>query len=188
MTAVKRRKSNRRKQPVAGRLILLNGPLGVGKSSVAEVLVERMRPAVNLDIDHAFDVRPFHLDDPDQIAHGVETLAMLIEHHLAYGYRNFVANWVFESPQTLAQLKKRLASLVTPVLAYRLHCPLHELSRRVSLRGRPQIEWELRRARALHSILEHRSLRYDLGLAIDTSDRSIDEVVQAIWHHAASAT
>lgn len=64
-------------------MIVLNGPLGIGKSTLAEVLMESIDGCVMLDGDRVAAVNP---PPPDPRAHLHATFALLVAHHQAFGY------------------------------------------------------------------------------------------------------
>lgn len=88
--------------------ILLNGPLGIGKSTLAEALTERIDRCVMLDGDHVVAVNPPHDDDYEHLH---ATLAVLVEHHRRYGYRHFVIDHYWPSPDTVDDLRQRMRKL-----------------------------------------------------------------------------
>ena len=66
-------------------IIVLNGPLGIGKSTLAEALAESIDQCVMLDGDHLVAVNP---PPSDAIEHLHSTIALLIAHHRRFGYRH----------------------------------------------------------------------------------------------------
>jgi ABC-type cobalamin/Fe3+-siderophores transport system ATPase subunit len=86
-------------------IIVLNGPLGIGKSTLAEALVESIDQCVMLDGDQLVAANPRSLD---QLEHLHSTIALLVAHHRRLGYRHFVVNHMWTSPAELADLRGRL--------------------------------------------------------------------------------
>jgi hypothetical protein len=86
-------------------IVLLNGPLGIGKSTLAEALVERVDGSVMLDGDRLIDTNPEPPDSVDYL-HGVLTL--LVGHHRRHGYRHFVINHIWRTPAEIADLRSRV--------------------------------------------------------------------------------
>jgi nucleoside-triphosphatase THEP1 len=79
-------------------IIIINGPLGVGKTEVSGKLIEYFDKAVMLDGDYLGAVRPFDLHDPQRVEYLYQTIAHNVEWHVTHGYHNFVVNYVFEKP------------------------------------------------------------------------------------------
>src|SRR5687768_1120337 len=97
-------------------VVLLNGPLGVGKSTLGEVLGEAIERSVTFDGDWLVACNPPPADETSYLH---ETLALLVGRHLAHGYSRFVINHFWSAPAQIADLRDRLAA-VAPNL--RLHC------------------------------------------------------------------
>lgn len=86
-------------------IIVLNGPLGIGKSTLAEALVESLERSVSLDGDSIVAVNPAPRNEMEYL-HRIA--ALLVEHHRHYGYRHFVINHIWRSPAELDDLRNRL--------------------------------------------------------------------------------
>jgi adenylate kinase family enzyme len=82
-------------------IIVLNGPLGIGKSSLAEALCERIGMCVSLDGDYLVAANP---PAQNELEHLHSTIALLVEHHRKFGYRNFVINHLWRSKAELDDL------------------------------------------------------------------------------------
>ena len=113
--------------------IVLNGPLGIGKSTLAEALTERLDGGVMLDGDHLVASNP---PAPDAIEHLHSTIAVMAEHHRRFGYRHFVIDHLWQSWHELDDLCRRLR-VVDPTAA--VHCflltlPADENQRRIERR------------------------------------------------------
>src|SRR5262245_62570546 len=83
-------------------IIVLNGPLGIGKSTLAEALMESIDGCVMLDGDRLVAANPPY---GDELEHVHSTIALLIEHHSRFGYRNFVIDYLWRTPAELADLR-----------------------------------------------------------------------------------
>jgi hypothetical protein len=87
-------------------IILLNGPLGTGKSTLAEALSERMKRCVMLDGDRLVAANP---PASDELEHLHSTIALLVAHHRSFGYLHFVIDHIWTSPAQLTDLRTRSA-------------------------------------------------------------------------------
>ena len=83
-------------------IIVLNGPLGIGKSTLAEALTERIESCVMLNGDRLVAVNP---PAADALDHLHSTIALLVAHQGHYGYRNYVIDHVWRSPAELGDLR-----------------------------------------------------------------------------------
>jgi GrpB-like predicted nucleotidyltransferase (UPF0157 family) len=162
-------------------ILIINGPCGVGKTEVSRNLVARFPEGVMLDGDHIGAVHPFEIHDRERIAYLYQTIRHLIAFHIEHGYSNFVVNYVFETPQSLAQLRGRLFELDAVTYAFRLTGAERELERRIRARATKQAAWELERFRELAAVMEAGAERGDLGYLIDTTGLTAAQVAEVIW-------
>ena len=162
-------------------VIIINGSLGVGKSSVAEQLHYKFDKSVHLDGDHIGDVQPFDIYDEARLAHLYRTLELLIGFHQQNGYQNFVINYVFESPESLQALLDLLHPLDPSIHCYWLTCAEAEQAQRIRQRNRDNLDWELGRFIELRRIQRAASERGFIGKEVDTTGLSPEEVGQVIW-------
>jgi broad-specificity NMP kinase len=165
-------------------IIIVNGPLGVGKTETSWHLVEKFNPGVLLDGDYVSAIHPFDYANETQIDYAYETFGVLVAHHRSHGIENAVLNWVFETPDQLTRLMHHLEGLNAPILPYRLVCSVDEIERRIRKRGLPQVEREIRRARELVPILDGSAATGDLGHVVDTTTLTSVAVADMIWLHA----
>ena len=134
-------------------IIILNGSIGVGKTSISWELNRRLAPSVMLDGDYIGAVNPFALYDKERTAYLYRTFAHLVQFHLENGYQHFIINYVFEQAEELHGLLDALAPLQQAVHCFWLSCTLEEQQRRIRQRNNNQMDWELERAVELSNIL-----------------------------------
>ncbi len=115
--------------------IVLNGPLGIGKSTLAEALTESINRCVMLNGDHLVASNP----PPSNLLEYLHsTIAFLVTHHRHFGYRHFVIDHLWRTHEELADLRQRLLEIEPDA---EFHCllltlPLEENLRRIERRGR----------------------------------------------------
>ncbi len=163
-------------------IIIINGSLGVGKTSVGDELHHKFDRSVHLDGDAIGDVNPFEIYDDARIDHLYRTLALLVRFHQQNGYSNFVINYVFESPQSLRQLVDLLTPLDPAIHTFWLTCQEQEQARRIRARGKDGDGWELRRFIELRHIQALAAQQGFIGLQIDTTHLSPSQVAESIWN------
>lgn len=152
-------------------VILLNGPLGVGKSTLGEVLGDSIDGSVTLDGDGLLALNP---PPADEVASLHETVALLVGHHLAQGYRRFILNHYWSSPGKIAALKARLDRVAPKVElhCFRLTLEKQENVRRIMLRrgatAIDEAEFEDRHFAREYDHLTHAGDA--LGIPFDASD------------------
>ena len=162
-------------------IIIINGSLGVGKTSVAERLNEKFIKCVHLDGDAVGDVHPFEIYDDARIDHLYRTLELLVSFHQKNGYHNFVINYIFESPESLQELLDLLRPLDPIIRTYWLTCNEEEQAGRIRKRERDGLEWELNRAVELQRIQAKAAELGFIGKEVDTSGLTPQETAEKIW-------
>jgi len=128
-------------------IIVLNGPLGIGKSTLAEALAESIDECVMLDGDHLVAANP---PPADEIEYLHSTITLLVAHHRRFGYLHFVINHLWRTPAELADLRRRLLDVdaKADIRCFLLSLPLDENLRRIherqSARALDELEFERR--------------------------------------------
>lgn len=148
-------------------IVVLNGPLGVGKSTLAEALMESIEGCVALDGDRIAAANP---PPPDPEEHLRATIALLVAHHQRFGYRHFVVNHLWTTPLELVDLRALLKPLDDDIRCFLLTLPAEENLRRIERRAGARALDELKLERRTVQ-LERDALagRTDLGEPFDVS-------------------
>ena len=110
-------------------IIILNGSVGSGKSTVSEELQVLFDKSVMLDGDYIGLIHPFEIYDDARIEYLYKTLLLLVEFHHSNGYNDFVINYVFESPESLKNLTNRLVTIIPEIHCFWLTCSEAETPR-----------------------------------------------------------
>lgn len=162
-------------------IVIINGSVGVGKSTVAEQLHWKFDKSIHLDGDYIGNVHPFEIYDPARLDHLYRTLELLIGFHQKNGYQNFVINYVFESPDSLQALIDLLHPLDASIHTYWLTCEESEQAKRVLGRQSDNHDWELSRFVELRHIQAKAARQGFIGIEVDTTHSTPAEVAEKIW-------
>ena len=150
-------------------IILLNGPLGIGKSTLGEALSESVEQCVMLDGDHLVAVNP---PPPDEREHLHSTIALLVEHHRRFGYRHFVIDYIWTTTEQIDDLRYRLTDSDADFRCFLLTLSadenLRRIERRASARALDEREHDLRIVAQERDMLIERP-GVDLGEPFDVS-------------------
>jgi len=153
-------------------VVLLNGPLGIGKSTLGEVLGEALDRSVTLDGDSLAALNP---PPADEAARLHETLALLVRHHLSGGYDRFVINHYWSSAEQIADFDSRLRAVApgVRVRCFRLTLPreanLQRIAQRQSVRAIDEVDFEAEHFAEEHALLSAAE-GDELGEAFDVTD------------------
>lgn len=153
-------------------IVLLNGPLGVGKSTLGELLGETMDRSVTLDGDRLSALNP---PPADELASLHATLALLVAHHLSQGYSRFIVNHFWQTAEEIGDLFDRIRAVAPNVRmeCFRLTLDEAENRRRIlsrrHARAIDEAEFEDRQF-AQEFALFSRAEGNELGIPFDASD------------------
>jgi GrpB-like predicted nucleotidyltransferase (UPF0157 family) len=166
-------------------IVILNGPLGIGKTETSWELLRLFEHAIMLDGDYLGAVQPFEIYDEDRVNYLYQTIRLLVTHHRQHGYQDFIINYVFETPESLRQLRQMLVDLDDVDYAFRLTCSEGEIARRINQRSADpdSLDWELQRFRQLVAIQEAAAGSGDLGFPIDTTHLTAKQTARQIWEN-----
>ncbi len=161
-------------------IIIINGSVGSGKSTVSEELAVLFEKSVMLDGDYIGLIHPFEIYDDARIEYLYKTLLLLVEFHHSNGYTDFVINYVFESPESLGNLTSRLKTIIPEIHCFWLTCSEAEQKKRILKRERQEAEWELKRFSELNAIQEKAAEKGFIGERIQTDGLDCTEVAALI--------
>ena len=165
------------------QLIVINGTMGVGKTTTCRSLKKILTPSVFLDGDRCWDMEPFVVSD--------ENKAMVME-NIAFLLRNFLQNsslqyilfgWVIHQWEILDDLLNRLADLPFDCRVFTLVCTPEALQARLQR----DVEQGLRTADVIPRSLQRLPLYGQMeSEKVDVSRVSAREAAEEIaWQIAA---
>ena len=114
-------------------VILINGPLGVGKSTLGELLGEALDQCVAIDGDSLCALNP---PPEDEVVALHELVALIARHQADRGYRRFVINHLWRSTAEFDDLERRLTAALGEVRIQRLLLMLDESQNRQRIEQR----------------------------------------------------
>ena len=158
------------------KVIILNGPMGVGKSAVGKAIADQYPGTAFIDGDWCMDIHPF--------VGNRETKAMAVDNilHLVANYRKcsacsmIVLAWLMDDPRVFRAVTEGIAALQMEVKSVTLVCCRESLIRR--WKNDQHCEWRTDDWLnvSLKSLPEFRTMEQ----VIDTSDLSVDQVADLI--------
>ncbi|WP_433789247.1 AAA family ATPase [Actinoplanes sp. CA-252034] len=141
----------------AGRALLITGPVGVGKTTIAEAVGDLLRsrqvPHAVIDVDWLRRSWPTPPDDPFNAATTLRNLAAVCGNYLADGAQRLILAGVIE---TRAERDAYQAAAGVPLLVCRLHADPPTIRERLTARlgaGSPELPWFVERAATLDRVL-----------------------------------
>ena len=158
------------------KVIIINGPMGVGKTTIGKYIADHHPGTAFIDGDWCMDIHPF--------AGNPETRAMAVDNilHMIGNYRKcsvcsmVVLVWLMDDPQVIQRITDGISAITAEMTNVTLVCSRESLIRRwendrncewrtdewlnVSLKSLPGF-----------SVMDH---------VIDTSDMSVDRIAELI--------
>lgn len=159
------------------RVIFLNGPMGVEKTTTGRLLQKALAQSAFIDGDWCLDLEPF-VGNPETRAMAVDNIL-----HLLAGYRDcsccqgIVAAWLMDRPEVCQALEDGARVLGLETAWFMLRCSekaLRERWRADTLcpwRTDENLEFSLRSAQAFDQLP---------GVSVDTTDQTAEQVRDCI--------
>lgn len=158
-------------------ILLLNGAFGIGKTSVARILVARLPDAV--------------LYDPEPIGIALQRITRVADFQDLRLWRrltilalrvvrlfrtNVVVPMAFSNADYLQEIREGIARFDSRQLHFCLVAPMDVVQQRIEGRNPPDAEWQLRRAAECCAV-HHDEI---FATQIDTADRDVHAVADEI--------
>jgi broad-specificity NMP kinase len=116
------------------KLIIINGTMGVGKSTVCNILLDKLEPSVYLDGDWCWNMNPFIISEENK-AMVISNITHLLKSYLNNsGYQYIVFCWVIHQADIFDLILKPLQDLDFELYKISLVCS------QAALRGRLEID------------------------------------------------
>ena len=159
------------------KLFLIGGTMGVGKSTVSQLLKYRLPNSVFLDGDWCWDAHPFLVTEETKEMVMQNICSVLNNFLKCSAYENVIFCWVMHEQAIIDEIISRLNTDNCHILAVSLVCSEQELTRRL----RKDIEAAIRTSDVLERSIARIPLYQQLNtVKIDTSGKSPEEVANEI--------
>lgn len=158
------------------KLILIGGPMGVGKTAVSKKLCKTLDHCVFLDGDWCWDMHPFIVDEETKKMVMNNIVYQLNQFLLCSSIHYVVFCWVMHEQSLIEEIINRIES-DCEVYSFSLVCTKEELTKRIQ----KDIDLGIRQQDVLNRSIERLEMYQHLQtIKVDTSMLSIDEVVCSI--------
>jgi len=161
-------------------IVIINGPPGIGKTSISQALLGRIEGSALIDGDSLAAMKSFSRSDREKLLHFFEAIRGMAEAFKKGGTRHLLIAFTFETPESLSLLKQKLCDLDNIIYSYMLTAESAEIERRIVYRGRSDYAITLSRFRRLTRKYGKKELTGDQGYPIECTGLSIDEAAAAI--------
>lgn len=159
------------------KLYLIGGTMGVGKTTVSQILKRRLDKAVFLDGDWCWDADPFIVTNETKEVVKDNICHLLNNFIKCSAYENIVFCWVMHEQEIIDDLIMRLNTDECQIFSISLICGENKLKER--------LEKDIAAGIRAEDIIERSIARIPLynklnTIKIDTTDKNADEIVQEI--------
>ncbi len=115
------------------KLIIINGTMGVGKSTVSNLLFKKLQPSVYLDGDWCWNMSPFVVSDENKEM-VINNIAYLLQSFLQNsGYKYIVFCWVIHQEEIFREILEPLKGYDFEIYKISLICSENTLRNRLRL-------------------------------------------------------
>lgn len=159
------------------KLIVINGVMGVGKTTVSKRLYKELENSFWLDGDNCWTMNPFIVNEENKEM-VLNNISFILNNFLSNSSsKSVVFNWVIQSDDIMNEILSRINTKNVDVYKITLMCTKEELIRRIE----SDVRLGLRDNKNVERSLE----RYDMYKAmdtikIDTTGKSIEKIIEEI--------
>ena len=159
------------------KLYLIGGPMGVGKTTVGQILKSHLDNCVFLDGDWCWDMKPFQVT-PETRKMVIENICFLLNNFIRCTvYDNIVFCWVMHEQAIMDNIISRLNIENCSIIKISLTCTEKILCERLE----KDVENGVRNAEVIPRGLAYLPLYSEVqSIKIDTSKKTPDEIVREI--------
>lgn len=159
------------------KLYLIGGTMGVGKTTVCQILKQKLEQAVFLDGDWCWDAHPFQVNEETK-AMVMDNICYLLNNFLSCSaYRNIIFCWVMHEQSIVDSILSRLCLEDCEVKNVSLICSREALSRRLE----KDIRAGIRQRDVLERSVDRLKLYQTLNtVKVDVSEISAEEAAEKI--------
>ncbi len=161
------------------KVIILNGPMGVGKTTVGKYIAEHNPGTAFIDGDWCMDIHPF-VGNNETRAMAVDNILYMIGNYQKCSECSMVVLvWLMDDPNVVKQISDGIKNLNAQPMLYTLICGQEELIRRWE--KDTQCEW--RTDEWLNISLKSFSSFVSMENIIDTDGLSVEHIAEMISDH-----
>lgn len=159
------------------KLIIINGTMGIGKSTTCKELNKALNNSVWLDGDWCWMMDPFIVNDENKKM-VIDNIVYILRNYLTNSaFQHVIFNWVIHTEEIFDMILKRIDDLEFRLFKITLICNEEALKNRIFI----DIENNLREENSIERSLERlKSYKNMNTIKVDTSSINISQTVKKI--------
>ena len=159
------------------KLIIINGVMGVGKTSVSKALYKQLDNSFWLDGDNCWMMNPFEVTSENKYM-VIDNITYLINNFIKNSKSKYIIlNWVIHTDEIMDSILYKINIDKIDLYKITLICDEDTLVKRIKKDIKSGIRDEDNIKRSLDKLKLYKNMN---TLKIDTSNKSIDEIVENI--------
>ncbi|CEN81697.1 AAA family ATPase [Paraclostridium sordellii] len=159
------------------KLIIINGVMGVGKTSVSKALYKQLDNSFWLDGDNCWMMNPFEVTSENKYM-VIDNITYLINNFIKNSKSKYIIlNWVIHTDEIMDSILYKINMDKIDLYKITLICDEDTLVKRIKKDIKSGIRDEDNIKRSLDKLKLYKNMN---TLKIDTANKSIDEIVENI--------
>lgn len=158
-------------------LVIINGVMGVGKTTISKNLYKKLDNSFWLDGDNCWMMNPFEVTEENKVM-VVDNIVYLLNNFIKNSKSKYIIfNWVIHTDEIMENILSKLDTNNLEIYKITLMCSIEKLIKRIKEDIQVGLRDEDNINRSLDKLDSYNKMK---TIKIDTSDKSIEQIIQEI--------
>ncbi len=159
------------------KLIIINGVMGVGKTTISKALYKKLDNSFWLDGDNCWMMNPFEVTDENKFM-VLDNISYILNNFIKNSKSKYIIfNWVIHTEDIMKDILNKIDSSSVDVYKITLMCSKENLINRINKDIKLGLRYEDNIKRSLDRLELYNKMD---TIKIDTSNKSIEDMVDEI--------
>ena len=159
------------------KLIIINGVMGVGKTTISKALYKKLYNSFWLDGDNCWMMNPFEVTDENKFM-VLDNISYILNNFIKNSKSKYIIfNWVIHTEDIMKDILNKIDSSSVDVYKITLMCSKENLINRINKDIKLGLRYEDNIKRSLDRLELYNKMD---TIKIDTSNKSIEDIVDEI--------
>lgn len=158
-------------------LVIINGVMGVGKTTISKNLYKKLDNSFWLDGDNCWMMNPFEVTEENKVM-VIDNIVYLLNNFIKNSKSKYIIfNWVIHTDEIMENILSKLDTSILEIYKITLMCSREKLIKRI----KEDIKLGVRDEGNINRSLDRLDLYNKMKtIKIDTSNKSIEQITQEI--------